>query len=116
MLTNCKNCKFFGKSGCAVKPAHWLVWDVVNRNKFLIDETKQAISAIAQSCGEFEEADDLKAFSATVSLSLRVWRKIAKARKDEERDSEWLPLIDIADRVIKEAGETSKDNDIPDFG
>lgn len=115
MLTNCKNCSFFSKKGCAVNPTHWLVWNTVKQEKNLSDEQKEAISNLSQSCGEFEEAEDLRTVSATVTLPLRIWQKIADARKDEERDSRYIPLMDVADKVLKEAKTPKEDDSVPDF-
>jgi hypothetical protein len=113
MLSNCEDCKYFSKDGCAINPVHWNVWDLIQpkRPKLLNDETRDAITSNAQSCQHFQVAEDLQIVHARIGLPLRTWRQIAEM---EDVDHGYTLLIESAQQVIYTCG--SQRNSEPDYG
>jgi hypothetical protein len=98
MLSNCEDCKYLGEGGCAVNISHWTVWQLINSKRPLLNEsTKSAIASNAQSCQDFQVAEDLQIIHAPIGLPLRTWRKIAESG---DVGNDYEPLVNAAKTVL----------------
>jgi hypothetical protein len=104
-LSNCYDCKFVTKElhhstdiGCAIVPAYWEMW------YRLKDLPTSSIGCMPiEPCWEFEESEEMKALTLSITLTRQQWQLIATNRNAPE---------DFTQQVLSSIGLESSANTI----
>jgi hypothetical protein len=104
-LSNCSECKFAARErhhptdiGCAIAPTYWEMW---NRLKDL--SVSRIGSMPIESCREFEESEEMKPLTLSITLTRQQWQAIATNRNVPE---------DFTQQVLSSIGLESSANTI----
>lgn len=111
MLTNCKDCQYFRGDSCLANPSYCEGFMFFDKQKKGMTQTqKDAMNAIAKPCDKFCKSDQLDIRSQEVSLTVRVWKHIAKSIEVSIEDGssmyddeEWLPLLEAAKKAVEKS-------------